>query len=183
MKNDFTIAAGCFVVGIVTGLMLMVALLMTSERHAAMPKVMKQVTVVQGVTQTGDSLVEAVPTQETPQAVGIDYAAWAVPSVDVDMAEVIDILTDYSVVHEGKLLTYLKYYGLTDPRAKTIYINSDVAQSDSRDTVIHELLHVIYFRRGFDTSGQYEDLISQRAHEIYLKLYGPAGHGTVKWLQ
>lgn len=178
MKSDFVVATGCFVMGVVAGLVLMVALLMASESHT-LPKVMKQVTVIQGVTQTGDLTTEVVPTQDAPVTpVGIDYAAWAVPSVDVDMAEVIDILTDYSVVHEGKLLTYLKYYGLTDPRAKTIYINSDVAQSDSRDTVIHELLHVIYFRRGFDTSGQYEELISARAHEIYLKLYGPAGHGT-----
>lgn len=129
---------------------------------------------------------KALPAVQEPNPLAIDqngqvipglqdffYApAITLPSVDLDLAEVVDMLVDYDIVHVNRLMSFLHYYGLTDPRTHTIYINTDVSMSETRDTIIHELLHVVYFRRGVDTSGPYEPFIGARAHEIYLKLYG-----------
>ena len=113
-------------------------------------------------------------TSSTPPVIAVmsaDHPGITLPPVDVTIREVLEILSDYDIVHENKLMTFLQYYGLTDPNAKTIYINSSIAGEFRTLTVIHEILHVIYSRRGYNTSGPFEPLIDSKARALYHQLY------------
>lgn len=94
------------------------------------------------------------------------------PKIDLTLADAVDIMAEYELVHETKLMSHLRYYGLTDPNTRTIFLNVAPDNASNRDTIIHEWLHIKYGRMGIDTSGPYEDQIAKRAHEIYLQLYG-----------
>ena len=107
-----------------------------------------------------------------------EQAPLPLPPLDLDLAEIVDILTEYKIVHDKHgVLRYFSYYGVTDTDTKTIYISDEGDLGTNRDTVIHELLHIMYWRRGIATGGTsgYEPYIYQRAHEIVLKFYGPPG--------
>ena len=113
-----------------------------------------------------------MPAQEE-QHPDILIDASAYPKVDITLPEVLDILSDYEIVHESRLMTYIRYFGLTVTETRTIYINGSVDQATRRSTMIHELLHVIYFRRGFSSKGPaWEAIIEARESEIYSELYG-----------
>ncbi len=116
-------------------------------------------------------------TPEPPPAIVITLngpqAAVTLPEIDVTLAEVCEILADYNVVHEHGLMSYLRYFGLTIPETKTIYVNADVSHEQLTETVIHEVVHIIYNRKGYDTRGPYEDLVETKAQKVYAELYGP----------
>ena len=98
----------------------------------------------------------------------------AVPLEDVTLPEVITILADYDFVHEGRVLTHNQYFGLTDPGSRTIFINSRPDETTRKLTVIHEILHVIYARRGYMPVGPlWEQRITTQEREIYSRLYSP----------
>lgn len=98
------------------------------------------------------------------------------PDFDLDLKSVIDTLTTYDVQHETNLLTYMQYYGLTDPYKKRIYINDGSDIYDRRDTVIHELLHVMYRERGVQTNYPEGELkVEAMSQKMYQKLYGVPG--------
>jgi hypothetical protein len=102
-----------------------------------------------------------------------DHPDISLPPVSIELPEIFTILADYRIEHVSRLMTFMRFWGLTDPATKTIYINADVSEDSRIETVIHEVLHVIYMRRGYDTRGPYEDLVEARAQEIYHQLYGP----------
>jgi hypothetical protein len=109
---------------------------------------------------------------QDPQSTVTVDPTLSLPPLDPSLAEVIEILADYDVLHEGRLMTYAHWYGLTDPNTKTIFINSSVAEDYRAETLLHELLHILYMRRGIDTRGPYEDLVEAKAQELYRQLYG-----------
>src|SRR6266404_721257 len=95
------------------------------------------------------------------------------PAMEFDMAAVVDLLSEYDIVHESRVMNYLQNWGLTDPETRTIYINPTGDLNNTRITVVHELLHAAYMRRGMRTGGPvWEPLIEGRAEEIVKKLYG-----------
>lgn len=94
------------------------------------------------------------------------------PEVHVDMAVVIDVLSEYSVVMEDNPTFCSQYYGSTDPDNRTITICDRIDSVQKKETLLHEILHVVYRRAGYNTGGPYEPQIKQKAQELYLKLYG-----------
>ena len=95
------------------------------------------------------------------------------PEVNMTLADAIDIMAEYQMVDGTQWLKTFKAWGMTDPDSRTIYISHKPDNATSRDTVIHEWLHVMYGRMGIDTSGPYEPQIAKKAHQIYMKLWGP----------
>ena len=89
--------------------------------------------------------------------------------IGLDLRTVIDILTDYSVVHQTTPLLG-GYLGLTDYRERTIYVSDKSDLADRRDTIIHEMLHVLVRLKGLKDIE--ETMIERRARQIYTSLYG-----------
>ena len=105
----------------------------------------------------------------------------ALPDVELELSEVLEILSDYDVLHESRVMSFLNYYGLTDLNTKTIFINEDVSQDYRIATLLHELLHVVYARRGYVTTGPYDAVIEAKAQKLYRQMFSHEVHnGTQK---
>jgi hypothetical protein len=116
-----------------------------------------------------------LPGNGTEQTVVIsaDGQEITLPKLEMGMAELAEVLTDYDIVHEGRLMSYMRLYGLTEPRTHTIYINSSVSRPLQIETVLHEAWHVVYDRHGYNTSEEpWESMIEARAQATYQQLYG-----------
>lgn len=118
---------------------------------------------------------QEAPALPTPEYFQFHNSTVVLPPAELSLRAVIDILADYSIVHTSNAMSAFKYYGLTDFRRKQIFINSDVDLADRRDTVLHELFHVLYRLNGIDTSDDASDVaIQHKADEAYAALYGAA---------
>lgn len=62
------------------------------------------------------------------------------PSVGLTMRDVVDILSEYSLLHDDRRST--QYYGYTDTMARSIVIMNVGDRVSKRGTVLHELIHV-----------------------------------------
>src|SRR5690242_13995945 len=69
--------------------------------------------------------VEPVP----QQALGI------LPDITVDMSVIVDVLTDYNIEHTTSGFVSDRFYGITSPNNRTIYISDKYDLGDRRDTV------------------------------------------------
>ena len=93
------------------------------------------------------------------------------PTIEVTIPEIIDVLTEYKVIHMDNPVFCRDFYGLTDYFTKTIIICAYDLTSRRR-TLFHELLHVIYQKRGIGTSGFREGAVDAMATELFHKYYG-----------
>lgn len=103
---------------------------------------------------------------------GTPVVVQTLPRIELTLADAVDIMAEYELIHETRVMNLMQKSGLTDAYSKTIIVNNSSDNAYNRDTVLHEWLHVKYKRLGIDTGGPYEPQIAQRAHEIYLQLYG-----------
>lgn len=94
------------------------------------------------------------------------------PFVEIMLSDVITILAEFNVVAEDNPTFCRQFYGLTDFDNKVINICSKYDTTMKQKTLLHEMLHIIYWKRGVYTGGQFEHLIDARASEIFLNLYG-----------
>ena len=94
------------------------------------------------------------------------------PEIEFTLAEVIDVLAEYNLVLEDNPTFCKTFYGVTDHDTVTISICRKYDLTQRRKTLAHEILHVIYWRRGFDTGGPFEASINAKAEEIFQTLYG-----------
>lgn len=95
------------------------------------------------------------------------------PDLDLDLATFIDIIGEYDVIHEGRMLhPVFNYYGMTVPDLRTIFLDSTQDRASMNDTVIHEVFHIAYGRKGIRTDGPMEPCVEDKAQELYQKLYG-----------
>lgn len=93
------------------------------------------------------------------------------PAGEMTLADVVDLLTEYSVEHQKKIAGG-SYWGVTYPGKREIFISDEPAVGSRRDTVLHELYHAYYARLGYDTSSrQGEAAIYLKTHEHLVKLY------------
>ena len=130
--------------------------------------------MAQRITVGPTHQLQVAPIDEHGNVVGESVqAADALPPADLDLKAVIDVLAEYDVVHESRLMTFLGYYGLTDPATKTIYINDREEIGVRRETVLHEFVHAIYMRQGVNTSGPWEPFVDAKAQRVFDVLYGP----------
>lgn len=93
---------------------------------------------------------------------------WKQGSVSLTMADAVDILADYSVIHQNTPLMGT-YGGLSDYRERTIYISNHSDLADRRDSVIHEFLHILYRVKGIPDPG--EEVIREQTSKIYRSLF------------
>ena len=96
----------------------------------------------------------------------------ALPTVHLELKDLVDILTEYAIVEETSAFFCGHFYGLTDFDSRAIHICGNYDQTAKRKTVIHESLHIIYYKHGIFTGGPYEAVIDKMAQEISVKLYG-----------
>lgn len=92
------------------------------------------------------------------------------PPLEVTIAEVIDVFTDYSL-HHSDSVGCAQWYGVTDFDRKQIDICDRYDLTFRRITILHEVLHVIFRRHGLDTGGPYEYAIDQKAQALYRQLF------------
>ena len=89
----------------------------------------------------------------------------------LDLKKVIDILCEYDLIHYDIHLDSLfnqKLYGFVDFNNKKIYINKKQSKTDMRDTIIHEMLHIIEDELGVDVD---EDNISKNSKKSFNKIF------------
>lgn len=92
---------------------------------------------------------------------------------DLTVADIVDILADYSLVHEAPSAAGLSggrgYYGYTDSSGQTITIAGRVDRADRRSTILHELTHVKSKLDGLDLD---EDAVLIIESALYKKHFG-----------
>jgi hypothetical protein len=101
------------------------------------------------------------------------HGDYSLPPIDFGLKDVVDVLTEYKIREENQSWACnYQVFAYTDFRTKTITICGGYDLADRRESVIHEILHVLYHYRGIDTSGYYEHAIGLRSKEIFKQLYG-----------
>ena len=97
------------------------------------------------------------------------YYQELVPEIKLELRDVIDVLAEWDLHHvEGLPYQFVPYYGMSDPSTRTIYIFDVNDRSGKRETVIHELLHILYNR---DSKIPSEAQIEAHADRLYKELY------------
>ena len=96
----------------------------------------------------------------------------SLPDIEFTAQDVIGVISDYNVIAEDNPTFCSQYYGLTDFQSRTISICTRMDQSIKKRTLIHEVLHVLYWHRGITTTGPYEIAVQAKTTEIFEKLYG-----------
>ena len=114
-----------------------------------------------------DAPVAEPPVTQTP-----DIQTVELPELTVSTQDIIDIMAEFTVVQETGTYFCNHFYGLTDLDNKTISICAKYDTTAKRKTVLHEILHIVYWKRGIYTSGAYEYLIDLKAIALFKSLYG-----------
>ena len=96
----------------------------------------------------------------------------ALPDIQVALTDVIDVLTEYNVLQETNPTFCRNNFGMTDSVERTITICASTDITHRRITILHEILHILYWRKGISTGGPYETQIDEKAHTLFYKLYG-----------
>lgn len=117
-------------------------------------------------TQTSD------PSTQVPPEHGIPVADIELPPIEISLQDIVDILTDFNVVQEDGGYFCSRFYGLTDFDAKSISVCSKYDMTARRRTILHEVLHVVYWRHGVYTGGPYEWAIEKLATKLFTQFYG-----------
>lgn len=94
------------------------------------------------------------------------------PSCKLDFKKAIEIVAEYNVIHQDTI-SGGQYWGLTLPGEHKMYLSDAPDLAIRRLTVIHEMLHVCYNRKGIDThDGIGEETVAKSAEVLYRELYG-----------
>jgi Zn-dependent peptidase ImmA (M78 family) len=56
--------------------------------------------------------------------------------------------------------------GLCDPTTRTIYVRCGMSESEKTSTILHELIHAIFFESGLHHTSVSEDLIEIICHAV-----------------
>lgn len=93
------------------------------------------------------------------------------PQGDITVADIVDILTEYSFEHQKKIVGG-DYWGVTLPASREIFVSDEPDLGHRRDTVLHELYHAFYLRKGISTSGpEGEAAVYLKTHDQLVKIY------------
>ena len=96
-----------------------------------------------------------------------------IPDITLTPAEFIDIIADFSIYYDPSPVFCSEYFGLTDPKTRTMSICANLDLTMRRWTLFHEAYHVAYARRGILTNAEeYEPLINRKAWELVQTIYG-----------
>ena len=97
----------------------------------------------------------------------------------LDLKEVIETLSTYNIEHTRFPHNYLAEVGYEVPIVrgmaiddkKLILLDKEQGKEEMRQTVIHELIHTVHFRRGDLRSG-IERIVQKETRSVYKHLYG-----------
>jgi len=97
----------------------------------------------------------------------------------LDLKEVIETLSTYNVEHTRFPHNYLAEVGYDVPiirglalgDRRLILLDKEQNCEEMRETVIHELIHTVHYRRG-DLRSRVEKIVQKETREIYKHLYG-----------
>ncbi len=112
-------------------------------------------------------LVGTVGAQHTP-----DQPMPILPEIPFDYSDIISVVAEYHVLQEDNITFCSQFYGLTDFSSRTITVCSRSDSAIRQLTVLHETLHILYWRRGILTGGAMEPVIDSKARELFRKFFG-----------
>ena len=96
------------------------------------------------------------------------------PHLEITAADIIAVAVEYTILKEDNPVFCRQFYGMTDYLSRTITICTLPDTATQRRTLLHEIVHVVYWQRGINTGG-HEHAVENRAAELYLQLYGISG--------
>lgn len=105
---------------------------------------------------------------------------FGLPDLPITLPQVVEILSEYTVIQENNLTYCSAYWGNTDFKNKIITICSRGDSADKRVTLLHELVHIIYHRIGIETGGPLEQFVEYRAHAAFQEIYGLKGSNATQ---
>lgn len=97
----------------------------------------------------------------------------------LNLKEVIETLSTYNIEHCKFPHNYMVDFGYDIPfirglamdDKKLILINNEQSIEDIRESIIHELIHTVYFRKG-NLRKNIERTVQGETKKIYKKIYG-----------
>lgn len=94
------------------------------------------------------------------------------PPLDITAADIVAITVEYNILKEDNPVFCRQFYGMTDYQSKTITICTLPDDATQRRTMLHEIVHVMYWKRGINSGGPYEPSVEKKADELYREFYG-----------
>lgn len=113
-----------------------------------------------------------VPTQAPGQEIPEMVVVHELPFIPVTAADIVSVLSEFELIQEDNPVFCRQFYGLTEFDTKTIAICAKVDMARKEETLLHEILHVLYWRKGIFTGGAYEPAIDARAQKLFIQFYG-----------
>lgn len=94
------------------------------------------------------------------------------PDPKLTVAEIVDIMADFSLKHQEDVGA--GYAGRVEPTDRMIWIADKYDMTTRKQSVIHEWLHVYWWKRGVATGGfpAGETAIELQSTKIYNELFG-----------
>lgn len=99
--------------------------------------------------------------------------------LDITPGDIVAIAIEYRIIQEDNPTFCQQYYGMTDYASRTIAICSLNDYALQRRTLLHEIVHIMYWKRGIHTGGALEHAVEMKADELYMKFYGLPAVQTV----
>jgi hypothetical protein len=131
--------------------------------------------IILGLALTGVLAFVPVAAQEQPppEAVVVQPAPMV---AKLEVKDIVELLSVYDVIHQSEI-SGGQLWGLTQWQESKIYLSDKPDLAIRKLTVIHELLHAIYFQKAINTnSPDGEAWVDAEAKRIYKELYGITGH-------
>ena len=104
----------------------------------------------------------------------------SLPPLEITEADIISVLAEYDVVHESGQLFCQQFYGATNFSTKTIALCARNDSSQQQQTLLHEVVHVLYWRKGIDTGGPYDAAVDAKSKELFQRYFGIQNAKTVE---
>ena len=103
------------------------------------------------------------------------------PPLSVTAADIVSVAVEYKILQEDNPVFCRQFYGMTDYNSRTITICTIPDIATQRRTLLHEIVHVLYWNAGINSGGPYEHAVERKADELYRELYGikPIGQKPV----
>ena len=95
------------------------------------------------------------------------------PAVHFTIQTALDVLSDYTLLYEDAEIFCKQLWGLTSFDSRTITICSRIDETSRKQVIIHEIVHVLYWKRGLQTADPIgERVVAMETARIYNELYG-----------
>ena len=94
------------------------------------------------------------------------------PPLEITAGDIIAVAVEYTIIHEDNPTFCRQFYGMTDYSTRTITLCALNDNALQRRTLLHEIVHVLYWKRGINSGEPFEHAVGVKAEELYQKFYG-----------